>query len=273
MKLSLATLAIMCGAMVFSAENVKFNTKPDQKILTSGKAVSYFRIMPENLKEDKFYRVTLQIKLNQTDNLATRIYRGEKAAPGWNRTGRISAEWQPYCQYIAPGTAWSYYSIGVRTKGNAFLVKDIKVEALDEQDLTGNLLPPLKGAGWYNAWGKKEAKIEFEKSEDSPFGAEILTAEISEGTGYPATLAVPVVPGRTLVLSLWVKGEPDEIWLATVTGCCTKNFPVKNEWAKQEVKFQVNAKAPTVANLVFWKNKNKKQLKCSFGQVEAYYEK
>lgn len=273
MKIGLTSIAIMCGAMVFSAENIQFSTKPNQKILSSGKAVSRLRIMPEDMKEDKFYRVTMQIKLNQTDNLVTGIYRGEKAAHSFNRTGKFSTEWQTFCQYIAPGTSWSYYSLGAKTKGNAFLVKDIKVEALDEQDLACNLLPPLKELGWSNAWNAKEAKMEFEKSEDSPFGAEILTAEIGAGTGYPATLGIPVVPGRTLVLTMWVKGEPDEVWLATINGCGTKIFPVKKEWCKQQIKFQVNAKAPTVSNLIFWKNKNQKQLKCSFGQVEAYYEK
>ena len=273
MKLSLISLAVLCGAMAFSAESVKFSTKPDQKSLTSGKAVSYFRILPENLKEDKFYRVTMQIKLNQADTLACRVCRGEKGAPGWSRSGSLSAEWQTYCQYIAPGSPWSYYSVGVKTKGNAFQVKDIKVEALDEQDLTANLLPSLKEAGWYNAWKNKEAKIEFEKSEDSPFGAEVLTAEIGKGTGYPATLPVPVVPGRTLVICMWVKGEPDEVWSATVTGWGTKIFPVKKEWRKQELKFPINAKKPTVSSLVFWKPRSEKTLKCSFGQVEAYYEK
>ena len=272
MKISLTVIAVMCSAMVFSAENIQFSTKPDQKNLSSGEAVSRLRIMPEDMKEDKFYRVTMQIKLNQADNLVTGIYRGEKAAPSFTRTGKFSTEWQSFCQYIAPGSAWSYYSIGVKTKGNAFLVKDIKVEALDEQDLTRNLLPPLKELGWCNANNAKEAKMEFEKSEDSPFGAEILTAELGAGIGSPATLGIPVVPGRTLVLTMWVKGEPDELWMATATGCGTKVFPVKKEWAKHQIRFKVNAETPTVSNLFFWRDKPQKQLKCSFGKVEAYYE-
>ena len=54
MKRILIALAVLCGTTMFSAESIKFNTKPGHDRLESGKAISHLRIMPENLKENKF---------------------------------------------------------------------------------------------------------------------------------------------------------------------------------------------------------------------------
>jgi len=272
MKLNGIILAALCGITAFAGENIKFkaDTRPAQKKLSSKKAITSLLILPENLKQDRFCRITVQIKMTSPGTIVSAVRRGNEK-PLWRQTG-MDAGWRNFSIYIAPGKAWNC-SLGVSPKGNTFQVKDIRVEALDEEDLTKNLLPPMKEIGWYSVWAKKEAKIGFEKSEDSPFGAEVLTAEISEGTGYPATLGIPVVPGRTLVVSMWVKGEQKEAWLATIIGCGTKTFPVTGEWRKQELKFKVKAETPAVSDIVFWKNKNKKPLKCLFGKVEACYEK
>lgn len=271
MKLNAVILTALWSITASAGENINFDTKPDFDGPASKNAIASLRILPEGLKKDRFCRITIQVKLTAPGVIVSGIYRG-KEKPLWSRSGSFDTEWRKYCLYAVPGEDWTC-TLTPRPKGNTFLVKDVRIEALGEEDLTGNLLPPLKEAGWHTVWNKKEAKIGFEPSEDSPFGAEVLAAEIGAGTGNPATPAVPVVPGRTLVLNMWVKGEPDEVWLATLSGSGSQKFPVTGEWRRRELRFQIKTGTPAAANIVFWKNKNRKPLKCVFGKVEAYYEK
>jgi len=272
MKTSAIILAAaLCGITAFAAESVNFATKPALEKLTE-KTTTSFRILPENLKQDRYYRITGQVKMTEPGMIASGIRR-ETEKSLWRASGSIGTEWQEFSLYVDPGEAWTC-SLGARPKGNTFQFKDLKVEEMDQEDLTKNLLPTLKGMDWHTVWSKTEAKIGFEKCEDSPFGSEVLAAEISKGTGYPATMSIPLIHGRTLVVKVWVKGEPDANWWVSIKGCGSKKLPVTGEWRKQELRFQVKDEAPKSAVIVFVKKlkDDENKMKCSFGKVEAYYE-
>ena len=268
MKHGMIVFAMLCSTL-FASEDAKFTTRPAQAAL-SQKDVDYIRILPENLEADKFYRLTMQIKMKSANIMTIGITCGKNTA--WARTGEMPAKWQKFCQYIAPGEAWNLY-LGC-VKGNTMQVKDIKLEVLNEKDFTVNLLPDYKAAGWHNAWGSKnEAKIMVTNSNDSPFGTEIIHTEIDKGTGFPAIQALPILPNRTLVVDMWVKGEPEDVWLTTLSSVVSSRFTVKKEWGKQQVKFKIPAaQKPSVAILVFWINKLQDARMCEFGKIEAYYE-
>lgn len=272
MKLTAVAIAALSAAITFAGQNAAFITKPDKAKLVPEKAVSSLTLRPENHDKTVFYRITMQVKLKQPDDMVFRITCNGKNRE-WERVRTENTGWQKICRYIAPGEEWSC-TYNVKTRGNTFFVRNIKLEKLDENDLTANLLPPLENAGWHNAWGKKQAANRFEKSDESPFGEYVFTSEINKGTCYPAILSVPAVPGRTLLIEVWVKGEPDEIWLATLSNRGSKIFPVKKEWSRQEIRIKVKDNSvPAAAKIVFWKPKTDKALKITFGQVKASYEK
>ena len=271
MKISVVIFALLCSAAAFAGKNIEFTTVPDKSGLTPQKALTGLQIRPESTDKSKFYRISMQIKAKQPGVINSCTSAGRKNS--WENISIHDSGWNTVYRYIAPGEAW-VYKANVKSKDAAFCVKDIKVEALDNDDLTANLLPPLENAGWHSAWRKKKAEIGLEKDDDSPFGEHIVTAKINKQTGYPATLAIPAVPGRTLVLEVWITGEPDENWNATVARRGTKVLPITAEWRKYEIKYNISAKAvPDVASLVFWKVKNQKKLTCSVSGVKVYYEK
>lgn len=271
MKITVAILSLLCSIAAFAGKNTAFTAVPDKANLTQQKELTKLQISPKNHDKSKFYRISMQIKAKQPGVISSCTTVGKKNS--WESISVTNTDWNTVYRYVSPGEKW-VYKVNVKSREAAFCVKDIKVEELDDDELTANLLPPLDNAGWNSAWGKKKAMISLEKYEDSPFGENILTAEIDKGTGCPATLAIPAVPGRTLVLEIWIKGEPEEPWTATVSRRGTKVLPVTGEWRRREVRFNIKPQAaPEVAALVFWKPKNEKKLTCSIAQLKAYYEK
>ena len=271
MKITAAIFTLLCSIAAFAGKNISFTASPDIAVLKSQKELTRLQITPERHDKSKFYRISMQIKAKRPGIISSTTTVGKKNS--WESICVPNTGWNTVYRYVSPGEKW-IYKVNVKSKEAAFCVKDMKVEELDDNDLTSNLLPPLDNAGWYSAWGKKKAKIELEKYDDSPFGENILTAEIDKGTGNPATLAIPAVPGRTLVLEIWTKGEPEEPWTATISRRGTKVLPVTKEWRRHEIRFNIKTQAaPDVAALVFWKPKNEKKLTCSIARVKAYYEK
>lgn len=271
MKISVIILSLLCSAAAFAGKSIAFTTVPDKSILTPQKALTGLQIRPENTDKCKFYRISMQIKATHPGEISSHIAVGKKSS--WENICVPDTEWNTVYRYVSPGEAWTYKA-SVKNKAFSFCVRDIKVEELDDNDLTANLLPHLDNCGWHSVWSKLKAKTELVKSDDSPFGRNIFSAEINANTGYPATLAIPAVPGRTLVLEIWVKGEPDDVWNATVSRRGTKKLPLKAEWRRYEIKYKISPKtAPGTESLVFWKQKNKKKLTCTIAQIKAYYEK
>ena len=271
MKITAAILALLCSIAAFAGKNTAFETVPAEGNLTPQKELTRLQITPVSHDKSKFYRISMQIKAKQTGVISSTTTVGKKNS--WESICVPNTGWNTVYRYVSPGEKW-IYKVNVKRKEAAFCVRDIKVEELDDNNLTSNLLPPLDNAGWYSAWGKKKAKIGLEKYDESPFGENILTAEIDKGTGNPATLAIPAVPGRTLVLEIWIKGEPEEPWTATISRRGTKVLPVTKEWRRREIRFNIKPQAaPDVASLVFWKPKNQRKLTCSIARVKAYYEK
>ena len=271
MKITVVIIALLCSVAAFAGKNTAFTVVSDKSELTQQTALTKLQITPTSRDKSKFYRISMRIKAKQPGIISSCTSIGKKNS--WESIYVPNTNWNIVYRYVAPGEDWTY-KVNVKSKESAFCVKDIKVEELDDNDLTANLLPPLDNAGWNSVWGKKKAKIDLEKYDESPFGENILNAEIDKGTGSPATLAIPAVPGRTLVLEIWTKGEPEEPWTATVSRRGTKVLPMTKDWRRNEIRFNIKPQAsPDVAALVFWKPKNQKKLTCSIAQVKAYYEK
>ena len=271
MKLSVVILALLCSVAAFAGKKIEFTTIPDKSGLTPQKALTGLQIRPESTDKNKFYRISMQIKAKQPGPISSCASAGKKNS--WENICVNGTGWNTVYRYIAPGEAW-FFKASVKNKDAAFCVKDIKVEELDDNDLSANLLPPLENSGWHSAWSKQKSKNRLVKNDDSPFGEHIFCAEIDNKTGYPATLAIPAVPGRTLVLEIWAKGEPEDAWTATVARRGTKVLPLTSEWRRYEIKYNISPKVlPDVASLVFWKPKNQKKLTCSIAKVKVYYER
>ena len=140
MKSNAIVLAALCGITAFAGENIPFETKPAQEKLTQEKPINSLRILPEKVKQDRFCRITMQVKMTEPGMIVSGIRR-ENEKPLWRQSENLDTEWRQYTLYVTPGEAWTC-SLGARPKGNTFLIREIKIEALSEEDLTKNLLPP-----------------------------------------------------------------------------------------------------------------------------------
>ena len=188
MKLTAITIAALSAAITFAGQNAAFISKPDKAKLVPEKAVSYLTLRPENHDKTVFYRITMQVKSNQPDDTLVSRMTCNGKTQGWERISIKNTGWQKICRYIAPGEEWSC-TYNLKNKGKTFFVRNLKLEKLDENDLTANLLPPLENAGWHDTWGKKQAANRFEKSDESPFGRTL-------GEGEPEPPVPPDAHGR-----------------------------------------------------------------------------
>ena len=71
MKLTAVAIAALSAAISFAGQNAAFITKPDKAKLVPEKAVSSLTLRPESHDKTVFYRITMQVKLKQPDDMVS----------------------------------------------------------------------------------------------------------------------------------------------------------------------------------------------------------
>ena len=207
---------------------------PSDAVVKVDNIHGYATIAMPPSEDGRLYRITMQLKGDKGADIMFSYQKNNEDKAVWGILGKAGGKWTEVRYYASDsGSGWKL-SFVRRNQQNTVNFKNIKVEILTPDDLKQNLLPATDLLSWRSVWFE-EVPMTLASAEDAPSESPVLRIDSKPGKGFPATRALPGVPGGALKVSLWIKGDREKVWAATLWG--GKNFHmirVTPEWQKHE---------------------------------------